>query len=249
LFCPYCGSELKEDYAFCRNCGKRVTEEKAVAAPEAAPPLQPIIAPPPPQAPMPTLRKLRVSRRLLAIVLVSIIVVAGYAWFASTVKWIPVTRSYTERQEYKYTYKYWEKEWTPTREVIFEKRGVYLGPLSTYSVNWYQKFPSFYLGKHWEISVETSSDSTLAGAGLYQVDGTRMIAGVSGTFVTPASGDYYVSFSNFGSSSATVSAKISITAKLEVVTRTESGTATFEVTKYEVIYLTLNEWLTRKSQP
>jgi len=78
LFCPYCGSELKEDYAFCRNCGKRVTEEKAVATPEVARPLQPIVAPPPPQAPMPTLRKLRVCRKLLAIIFVCVVVVLAY---------------------------------------------------------------------------------------------------------------------------------------------------------------------------
>jgi len=27
MFCPYCGYQLKEDYIFCKNCGKRVEDD------------------------------------------------------------------------------------------------------------------------------------------------------------------------------------------------------------------------------
>jgi len=242
-FCPYCGERLLEDYVFCRRCGKEIGEpaaEAVVALPIPAP-VEPTPKPARVTAP-------KVGRRILVSTLVIVVIVA-FIGFAASVKCVPVVRSYKENEEYKYSYKYWELEWKPTYDVVFEKRGVYLGALSAYTTTWYQKFPSFYLGKHWELSVEVTSDSTLAGAFLYQADGTRMIAGMSGTFVTPASGDYYVSFSNFGSSGANVSIKIAVTAKLDAVAKTGSGTATFEVTKYEVVYITIIEWLVKKSQP
>ena len=241
LFCPYCGSELEADYAFCRKCGKKVGAE--------APPPPPahVEAPALGPAPVPTIAtELVLSRRVLALVLVSIIVVAAFTVFASTVKCIPVVRSYTEKQEFKYTYDYWQTDWKTTDEVVFDDYA-YLGAFSASSSSWYQDSRSFRLGKYWIVQLDVSSNSKWAGASLYQKDGDRCIGSKTGTFVSPSAGEYYIYFSNIDSSSWKVSAKVTVVAKLETVMKTGAGTATFTVTKFKIENLTIVEYLMRRS--
>lgn len=253
-FCPYCGEPLKEDHVFCRNCGKKtdpLSIEAAVisiAPPDVpASPIQTSAETssslPSTETPTDNARHLPKSWSRIGAVGLILVILVGFWFFATTVKCIPIVRSHKMTEEHKYTYKYSEMQWRSAHETVFEERNVYLGPLSTYTTSWYRKFSSFYLGRYWELRVEVISDGTLAGGGLYLWDGDRMVAGKTGTFVTPESGQYYVYFMNFGSSGATVSLKITIVAKLETVTRENNGLASFEITRFEVVNVTIIEWL------
>jgi hypothetical protein len=167
----------------------------------------------------------------MSIVLVCLLIIGGFLVFASTVKCIPVVRSYTVDEA--------RLQWKEVTEEVFSKQ-VYLSAFSQYLTGWAQDSSSFYMGKHWEIRVVMTSTGNLGSAYLYPQVGGRLIANKDGVFVTPESGQYYVSFSNFGSSPATVSMKITVTAKLESVT--------VQVTKYEVSYVTIFESLLRRGQ-
>jgi hypothetical protein len=195
------------------------------------PPSTPVAAMPTPPAEPISAPQPKVSKKFTSMVLVCLLIVAGFLIFASTVKCMPVVRSYTVDET--------RLQWKEVNEEIFSQV-VSLSAYSTYSTSgWSRTSPSFYMEKYWQIRVEGSSGT--ANGWLYIDIGTRQIASTMspGLFVTPQSGNYYVSFSNFGSSPATVSMKITVTAKLESVT--------VQVTKQEVIYLTIIEWLTKKS--
>ena len=244
-FCPYCGEEMLKGHAFCRKCGKKIGEEP-VADARVEPPTPAATEPAPAPTPVPPLKAgFRVTRKILVLVLVIGLGVA-FVGFAVGVKCIPVVKDYTVKEEYKYTYKTWENEWKSTNEVVFEK-DVTLSGFKAGTSDWYYETTTFSLGKHWQIKFDVVAQG-YAGASLYVKEPERAIASRSGTFVTPQSGDYYVYFSNlFGTTPARVSVKITVTAKLEVVERTNTGTATLQITRYEVTYLTIFEWLTRRS--
>jgi len=197
------------------------------------PPSAPVVAmPTPPGEPISTPQP-KVSKKLTSIVLVCLLIVAGFLIFASTVRCMPIVKSYTVDEKYK------QSDWIPAKEVIFQDT-VYLDAASTYGSGWRKESKRFWLEKHCEIVIDADYSNTYGWATLYDFYDTSI--GTKGTYVTPTSGYYHVTFSNFGSSTGcTVSFKITVTAKLQTVEKTVT------ITKYEVAYLTIIEWLTKKS--
>jgi len=231
LFCPYCGSELKENHMFCPSCGKKV-ERPAKEVPSVLEPA-PVVVTKPLEVAAPREPREKFSKKTLVLAALAVAIVA-FTLFAFTVKCIPIVRSYTVDEKYQQT------EWIPTKEIVFQDT-VYLDRMNTYGSGWRKDSRRFWLEKHWEILIEAQYSNTYGWASLYD-SSDRSIGSNKGTYVTPNSGQYYVTFSNFGSSTGcTVSVKITVTAKLQVVEKT------ITITKYEVAHVTVVEWLTRKT--
>jgi len=165
----------------------------------------------------------------------------GIAIFASTAKCIPLIRSYTTEERYEY--KYFTTDWQPAYEIVCE-RSAYLAPFLSYS-SWYQESSTFWLEAYTKVRIEVTSDSPDAYVYLYMKDGDRAIGSKAGTFITPNSGHYYFFFTNGGKSYARISAKLTVTAKLESIPKT--ATAYINTTRYEVTYITIIQWLMKSA--
>jgi hypothetical protein len=165
-----------------------------------------------------------------------------FTGFASTVKFIPivVTKNIEETRQYSYE----TSIWTRTNVLIIENT-VNLGYYDMqYGYIYYRYSKTFRLERGWEITFEIKTSRSVL-VTLYAKEGTQPIASESGVYIIPRTGEYYISYANldpgFG---AVLYFKVTVTAKLELVQNT--GMITWTTTKYEVIYVTLIEWLTQK---
>jgi hypothetical protein len=235
LFCPECGDELKPDDQYCVTCGKKV-ERREKPTPQAPPSAPDTTKPTEKTSDHPSVWRDRQSR-----IIIIALAIIGIAIFASTAKCIPLIRSYTIEE--KYEYKYFTTDWQPAYEVACE-RSTYLAPFLSYS-SWYQESPTFWLAAYTKIRLDVTSDSADAYVTIYMKDGDRAIGSKTGTFIAPNSGQYYLYFINLGKSYAKVTAKATITAKLESIPKT--ATAYINTTRYEVTYVTIVQWLMKNA--
>ena len=61
MFCPNCGSPLKEGIKFCTNCGSKVPDMPADITPPVVEPEQPAVAEPPAKKPVPPKKKSKIG--------------------------------------------------------------------------------------------------------------------------------------------------------------------------------------------
>ena len=160
---------------------------------------------------------------------------------SSTVKFIPIviTKNIEEPRQYKYKTLVWRK----TNDLIVENT-MSLGACEKYSTNYQKDSKTFQLERGWEITFEIKTSSIFVFVTLYEKEGTRPIASKNGIYIISTTGEYYVTYMNLESWVVVAYAKVTVTAKLETVQNT--GTVTLTITKYEVIDVTLIEWLTQK---
>ena len=237
VFCKNCGSEISSDSVYCNICGAK---QELVTVPVAAPPT----------IPTPEARKRRfpVGRVGLAVVLIAVVVVF------MTVKWVPVVHSYVSTEEFPYSYSYKvpqmnEKEMS---QEVFSQSNIKLGTFSYYRQDWFSDFRNIRLEVGWSVVVEIGGLPQWCSVGIYQDWGSKngifsTFSSGRGTFIVPETGYYYISVMNLDEVSHTVSS-IKLTAHWIEVTKTEieiskTATATFQVTRYNVTYVSPLELL------
>jgi len=238
VFCKNCGSEISSDSVYCNICGAK---QELVTVPVAAPPT----------IPTPEARKRRfpIGRVALAIVLIAVIVVF------MTVKWVPIVHSYMSTEEFPYSYSYKvpqmnEKEMS--RE-LFSESNIKLPTFSFYRTDWSQDFRNIRLEVGWSVVVEITGLSQWCHVGIYQDFGSKngifsTSSSGHGTFIVPEAGYYYLSVSNFDPDASHTVSSVKLTAHWIEVTKTEieitkTATATFQVTRYNVTYISPLELL------
>jgi hypothetical protein len=266
MFCRECAAKIQRDGKFCRECGASQLARPAAtvtAATSAPAPIQWIesaVAVEKPKA------ERRMPKRKIALVAITLAVI----FIILATPWIPVVKPYQQVEQFPYSYEVTEKSEVPHKEIVFSSGTVSVNPYF-YSVretseDLYWESKTFHLEKGWnEVVLNTSGYEVLEGTSsmtvavleqpssdytFFSIDTFYISAKDNGSFTVPHSGNFYVQITNYGlQTHQPHNASVEMTAEWTEVRfeqRTVNAIATFEVTMYNVTYVSPIDLMLRR---
>lgn len=230
--CDRCGARIPSDSKYCEDCGRRLSETLVT-------PIAPHLAPKP--------RRLSIKTTVAALVLVCMIVLV------LIVPWIPVVRSGVVREQFTYSYTYPVTEERAKRELVFSSGNVTLKAFKSPSQSdYYWASRGFLLEKGWAVQLRLRADNyawvTVYVKGGWLGDTYYSTSSQDGTFMVPKSGEFRVVFQNLDPDKGhTVSVELTAEwTEIQHVEETVTQTVTFDVTRYNVTYVSLIDLLLRQ---
>jgi len=245
--CERCGARIPSDSKYCENCGTKLPET--------------LIGPTPERAQQETrlgsaaISHLSVKpRRLSAKTVVAVIVILSLITLALVVPWVPVVRSKVVQQEFTYNYMYPSSEEVPKNELVFSSGNVSLNAFKSLAQSdsvWTSK--GFLLEKGWTIQVRFNSDNyyltIISVKGGWQSDIYLSTSSRDRSFVVAETGEFHVVIQNLDPKMGhTVSVELTAEwTEAQKTVETVTQTTTFNVTKYDVAYVSLIDLLLHPS--
>ena len=245
--CERCGARIPSDSKYCENCGTNLPET--------------LIGPTPERAQQETrLGSAAIShlsakpRRLSAKTVVAVIVILSLITLALVVPWVPVVRSKVVQQEFTYNYTYPSSEEVPKNELVFSSGNVSLNAFKSSAQSdslWTSK--GFLLEKGRTIQVRFNSDNyaltIVSVKGGWQSDVYLSTSSRDRSFVVAETGEFHVVIQNLDPKMGhTVSVELTAEwTEAQKTVETVTQTTTFNVTKYDVAYVSLIDLLLHPS--
>ena len=245
--CERCGARIPSDSKYCENCGTKLPET--------------LIGPTPERAQQETrlgsaaISHLSVKpRRLSAKTVVAVIVILSLITLALVVPWVPVVRSKVVQQEFTYNYMYPSSEEVPKNELVFSSGNVSLNAFKSLAQSdsvWTSK--GFLLEKGWTIQVRFNSDNyyltIISVKGGWQSDVYLSTSSRDKSIVVAETGEFHVVIQNLDPKMGhTVSVELTAEwTEAQKTVETETQITTFNVTKYDVAYVSLIDLLLHSS--
>jgi hypothetical protein len=245
--CERCGARIPSDSKYCENCGTKLPET--------------LIGPTPERAQQETrlgsaaISHLSVKpRRLSAKTVVAVIVILSLITLALVVPWVPVVRSKVVQQEFTYNYMYPSSEEVPKNELVFSSGNVSLNAFKSLAQSdsvWTSK--GFLLEKGRTIQVRFNSDNyyltIISVKGGWQSDIYLSTSSRDRSFVVAETGEFHVVIQNLDPKMGhTVSVELTAEwTEAQKTVETVTQTTTFNVTKYDVAYVSLIDLLLHPS--
>jgi len=241
--CERCGARIPGDSKYCENCGTNLPET--------------LIGPTPERAQQETRLGSALTsylsvkaRRLSAKTVVAVIVILSLITLALVVPWVPVARSKIVQQEFTYNYTYPSSEEVPKNELVFSSGNVSLNAFKSSAQPdslWTSK--GFLLEKGRTIQVRFNSDNyaltIISIKGGWQSDVYLSTSSRDKSIVVAETGEFHVVIQNLDPKMGhTVSVELTAEwTEAQKTVETETQTTTFNVTKYDVAYVTLIDLL------
>jgi hypothetical protein len=235
--CERCGARIPSDSKYCEDCGTNLPET--------------LIGPTPERAQQETRPRSAVIshlsvklRRLSARTVVAVIVILSLIIVALVMPWVPVVRSKVVQQEFTYNYTYPSSEEVPKKELVFSSGNVSLNAFKSSAQSdsfWTSK--GFLLEEGWTIQVRFESDSyaltMVSVKGGWQGDVYLSTSSRSRSFVVAEPGEFHVVLQNLDPRTGhTVSVELTAEwTEVQNTVETVTQTTTFDVTKYDVAYV------------
>ena len=245
--CERCGARIPGDSKYCENCGTNLPET--------------LIGPTPERAQQETRLGSALTsylsvkaRRLSAKTVVAVIVILSLIIFALVVPWVPVVRSKVVQQEFTYNYMYPSSEEVPKNELVFSSGNVSLNAFKSLAQSdsvWTSK--GFLLEKGRTIQVRFNSDNyyltIISVKGGWQSDIYLSTSSRDRSFVVAETGEFHVVIQNLDPKMGhTVSVELTAEwTEAQKTVETVTQTTTFNVTKYDVAYVSLIDLLLHPS--
>lgn len=255
MYCRECAAKIQRDSKFCRECGaSQLTPPAATvtAATSAPAPIQWIESAVAVEKPK-TERRLPPQRIML--VAITLAIILGGSFIILATPWIPVVKSYHQLEQYPYSYEVTERREIPNNKTVFSSEPVSLKAWVDFSQTsnyWVSK--DFHLEKGWTVSVALVTESK--DVVFYVKDGKEWQGDTYcysdkpySKFFAPYSGDFHVIIENVDFYSAHT-ASIELTAEwtnVQLEQRTVNATITFDVTRYNVTYVSPIDLMLRRT--
>jgi len=245
--CNKCGARIPDDSEYCEDCGTRLSETLIDSIPPQRATQETRLGSVAASGLAAKPRRLSVKTVVAALLIVSVITLA------LVVPWVPLVRSKVVQQEFTYSYTYPSSEELPKKELVFSSGNVSLYAFKSLAQSdsyWTSK--GFLLEKGWTIRVTFDSDSyawtIIYVKGGWQGDVYLSTSSRYGSFVVARSGEFYVVLQNLDPKmSHTVSVELTAEwTEVQNMDETVTQTATFDVTKYDVAYVSLIDLLLRR---
>jgi len=253
--CKVCGAQIPSDSKYCEVCGARVPEtrmttiatEPDVTAAETQPEFVPSRPRMEDKAPKP--------RRFSTKTIVAVIVIICLISVTLVVPWIPMVKSRVVREVFAYSYTYPFTEEQPKQQAVFSSGNVSLNAFKSASqADYYWTSRGFLLEKGWTVQVKFQSDNyawtTLYVKGGWQGDTYFSTNSPLGSFIVSQPNEFHVFIQNLDPKNGHA-VSVELTAQWTEVRQSEettTGTATFDVTRYDVAYVSLIDLLLHRSQ-
>jgi hypothetical protein len=246
-YCRECGAKIQRDSKFCCECGA----SQIAVAPIQGQPRVPSPIPPSVGIEKPKPER-RMPRQRIALVAMTLAIILGGSYLMLVTRWVPVVKSYQQSEEFPYTYSYnvTEKHEVPHQESIFSSGSQQLAAFVSLSqASYYWTSEDFHLDEGWkvELTLDTDSPQTVV---LDVSDGSGWVGNYyftlklgesSGFFIAPRSGSFHLILANYDTVSAhTASVQVSAEwteTQYEPLTQIVTKTVTFDVTRYNVTYV------------
>jgi hypothetical protein len=244
--CERCGARIPGDSKYCEDCGTKLSEMLVGPTQRARQETRLGSAAKPDLAVKP--------RRLSAKTVVTVIVIVSLIVLALVVPWVPVVRSKVVQQEFTYSYTYPSSEEVPKKELVFSSGNVSLNAFKSSAQSdslWTSK--GFMLEKGRTIQVRFDSDSyaltIVSVKGGWQGDVYLSTSSRNPSFVVAETGEFHVVIQNLDPEMGnTVSVELaSQWTEVQNIDETVTQTATFDVTQYDVAYVSLIDVLFRRT--
>ena len=241
--CNRCGASIPGDSEYCEDCGTKLSET--------------LIGP----TPQCTRQETRLGsaatsdlsakpRRLSSKTVVAVVVILSLITLALVVPWVPVVRSKVVQQELTYNYTYPSSEEVPKKELVFSSGKVSLDAFKSSAQSdslWTSK--GFLLEKGRTIQVRFESDNyaltIVSVKGGWQGDVYLSTSSRDRSFVVAETGEFHVVLQNLDPKMGhTVSVELTAEwTEVQKTVETVTQTTTFDVTKYDVVYVSLIDLL------
>jgi hypothetical protein len=235
--CERCGARIPGDSKFCEDCGTNLPEALIGPTPERAQQETRL------GSALTSLLSVK-PRRLSAKTVVAVIVILSLIILALVVPWVPVVRSKVVQQEFTYNYTYPSSEEVPKNELVFSSGNVSLNAFKSSAQSdslWTSK--GFLLEKGRTIQVRFNSDNyaltIVSVKGGWQGDVYLSTSSPSRSFVVAETGEFHVVIQNLDPKMGhTVSVELTAEwTEVQKTVETMTQTTTFNVTKYDVAYV------------
>ena len=245
--CERCGARIPGDSKYCENCGTNLPETPISPTPERA---QQETRPGSTDISHLSVKPRRPSPKTV----VAVIVILSLIILALVVPWVPVVRSKVVQQEFTYNYTYPSSEEVAKRELFFSSGNVSLNAFKSSAQSdslWTSK--GFLLEKGRTIQVRFSSDNyaltIVSVKGGWQGDVYLSTSSRDRSFVAAEAGEYHVVLQNLDPKVGhTVSVELTAEwTETQKTVETVTQTTTFNVTKYDVAYVSLIDLLLHPS--
>jgi hypothetical protein len=245
--CERCGASIPGDSKYCEDCGTKLSETLVALTPQRARQ----------ETRLGSVAKSDLAgkpRRPSAKTAVAVIVILSLIVLALVVPWIPVVRSKVVQQEFTYTYTYPSSEEVPKKELVFSSGNVSLNAFKSSAQSdslWTSK--GFLLEKGQTIQVRFNTDNyaltVVSVKGGWQGDVYLSTSSRDRSFVVAEAGEFHVVLQNLDPKMGhTVSVELTAEwTEVQNTTVTVTQTTTFNVTKYDVAYVSLIDLLLHPS--
>jgi hypothetical protein len=242
--CKRCGASIPVDSKYCEDCGTSLSETLIGAAARGT--LQESRA----DSAVATQDAVFKPRRFPSKKTAAVILIVSLFVLVLVVPWVPVVRSKVMQEQFTYNYTYPSSEEVPKKELVFSSGNVSLSafkpPAMSDSV-WTSK--GFLLEKGWTIQVRFNSDnyaSTIVSVkGGWQNDIYLSTSSRDRSFIVAETGEFHVVLQNLDTEMGhTVSVELTAGwTEMQSIDETVTQTATFNVTNYDVAYVSLIDLL------
>jgi RNA polymerase subunit RPABC4/transcription elongation factor Spt4 len=253
--CNVCRATIPSDSKYCEVCGTKLLETLTTTIatePDAATAkTQPEFVPSRPRM----VDKAPKPRRFSAKMVVAVLVIICLISLLLVVPWIPMVKSRAVREVFAYSYTYPFTEEQPKQQAVFSSGNVSLNAFKSASqADYYWTSRGFLLEKGWTVQVKFQSNNyawtTLYIKGGWQGDTYFSTNSPLGSFIVSQPNEFHVFIQNLDPTSGHA-VSVELTAQWTEVRQSEetaTGTATFDVTRYDVAYVSLIDLLLHKSQ-